>query len=91
MDMLGIMYLIKSKELIETLADFFGRQEESHTRKSVLAILQRVSFIKKPRMQMISLGIISTIFQIFRNERDSLPEYSLQYLVALMMNLSLNK
>lgn len=40
---------------------------------------------------MIKLGIIPIIFNIFRNEKSELSSFTIQFLIALMMNLSLKK
>lgn len=40
---------------------------------------------------MISFGIVEIIFKIFSEEKDELSDFSIQYLTALMMNLSLKK
>jgi len=42
-------------------------------------------------MQMIHLGIIPMIFNIFRTEKNDLSSFTVQFLIALMMNLSLKK
>jgi hypothetical protein len=40
---------------------------------------------------MISLGIIPMIFKIFKNEGAHLSDFTLQFLTAMMMNLSLKR
>jgi hypothetical protein len=40
---------------------------------------------------MIKLEIIEIIINLLKNEKDNLSEYSMQYLTALLMNLSLRK
>ena len=45
-------------------------KEEDRCRKPVLRILQFLSFSKKPREQMVKLGIIPMIFTVFREEGE---------------------
>ena len=40
---------------------------------------------------MIQLGIIPMIFKIFRTEGEDISVFTLQFLTAMMMNLSLKK
>ena len=40
---------------------------------------------------MINLGIIPMIFKIFKNEAHQLSDFTLQFLTAMMMNLSLKR
>jgi hypothetical protein len=40
---------------------------------------------------MISLGIIPMIFKVFRTEGEDISVFTLQFLTAMMMNLSLKK
>lgn len=56
-----------------------------------MGILQRLSFSKEPRQQMISLGIIPMIFKVFKSEGSELSGFTLQFLTAMMMNLSLKR
>jgi hypothetical protein len=57
----------------------------------VLGILQRISFSKAPRMQMIKLGIIPIIFNIFKAEGHEISDFTIQFSIATWMNLSLKK
>jgi hypothetical protein len=40
---------------------------------------------------MIDLGIIPMIFKIFKSEGEQLSDFTLQFLTAMMMNLSLKR
>jgi len=40
---------------------------------------------------MIRLGIIPMIFKVFKNEGQDISVFTLQFLTAMMMNLSLKK
>ena len=40
---------------------------------------------------MIGLGIVPMIFKVFKNEGSELSGFTLQFLTAMMMNLSLKK
>lgn len=40
---------------------------------------------------MIKQGIIPMIFNIFRTEGNELSDFNIQFLIAMMMNLSLKK
>ena len=68
---------------------FSDEGEDSRCFKPVVGILQRLSFCREPRLQMINLGIIPMIFKVFRNPEISV--FTLQFLTAMMMNLSLKK
>ncbi len=88
----GLQYLSKSKKLVENLVGLFNiEKEESRARKPVLGILQRLSFSKQPREQMVQLGIIPMIFGVFREEGEHISDFTLQFLIAMMMNLSLKR
>lgn len=88
----GMQYLDKSRKLVGNLVGVFNTERESHKSfKSVVGILQRLSFSKESRIQMISLGIIPMIFKVFKTEGDDLSDFTLQFLVALMMNLCMKR
>lgn len=57
----------------------------------MLGILQRLSFSKGPREQMVQLGIIPMIFRVLRDEGEHISDFTLQFLIAMMMNLSLKR
>ena len=88
----ALQYLAKSMKLIENLVGIFSNErEDSPCRKPVLGILQRISFSKEPRMQMIKLGIIPIMFNIFKTEANEISDFTIQFLIATWMNLSLKK
>jgi len=67
-DVTGLQYLNKSKKLVENLVGIFGSErEESRCFKPIVGILQRLSFCREPRLQMITLGIIPMIFKVFKS------------------------
>jgi hypothetical protein len=48
---------------VANLVDIFTHEkEDSGSRRPVLGILQRISYSREPRLQMIRLEIIPTIF-----------------------------
>lgn len=62
-DFIGLQYLTKSPRLVANLVDIFTHEkEDSGSRRPVLGILQRISYSREPRLQMIRLEIIPTIF-----------------------------
>ena len=42
-------------------------------------------------MLMIKLGIISMMFKVFKNEGNEISNFTIQFLIAMWMNLSLKK
>jgi hypothetical protein len=62
-DFIGLQYLTKSPRLVENLVEIFKHEkEDSGSRRPVLGILQRISYSREPRLQMIRHEIIPTIF-----------------------------
>lgn len=65
--------------------------EDVPYRKHAIGILQKLSYIKQSQIMMMSFGIIPMIFQIFRNEAQSLQDTTVQYLMGMIMNLAVRK
>ena len=91
-DYVGLQYLLKSSKLVENLVGLFsGGRDEQRSFRSVVAVLQRLSFSQAPRKIMVNLGIISMIFKVFKTQGSDLSDFTLRFLTALMMNLSLKR
>ena len=89
-DYLGRSYLIENEQLITHLVYILKNEDkETFIRKNCLGILQKLSLRKKPQEILISNDIIKWVVNTLNNEKESLSDYTLEYLTALLLNLSL--
>ena len=89
-DYLGRSYLTQNEQVVSHLVHILKAQiENNFTRKICLAILQKLSLRKKCQDILIKNGIIKWVLDVLNKERTTACEYTLEYLSALLMNLSL--
>lgn len=89
-DYFGRSYLIANEPLINYLILILkSENKETYTRKNCLGILQKLSLRKRPQEILINNDIIKWVVATLINEKDTLSEYALEYLTALLLNLSL--
>lgn len=87
----GRSYLASSSDLVKNmiLALRFEK-EDTYTRKNLLAALQKLSLRHNLHLLMINENAIDYLIDLFE-DNESLSDYSLEYAVALFMNLTLKK
>ncbi|XP_078063544.1 lisH domain-containing protein ARMC9 isoform X5 [Mustelus asterias] len=86
---LGRTYLAQSTVLLNTLEEALETEEEdSITRENVLGALQKLSLRRALQSAMVRDNIIFWLLSVLEDS-DSLSDYTLEYSVALFMNLCL--
>jgi hypothetical protein len=84
-------YLIQNKELIEILVNCIVNLEiDTEVLQNAVGILQKLSLKVEAQDLMVSKGIIKALFTVLDSKKTDLSEYTLEYALALLMNLSLN-
>ncbi|XP_048780647.2 lisH domain-containing protein ARMC9-like isoform X2 [Ostrea edulis] len=85
----GRTYLAQNQELFKALLDNLHSEErESITREMVLGALQKLSLRRNLQSSMIDAGLIEWLVKVLE-DNDNLSDYTLEYSVALLMNLCL--
>ncbi|XP_012683830.2 lisH domain-containing protein ARMC9 isoform X2 [Clupea harengus] len=85
----GRMYLSQIPSLLKTLLDSLKSEEkDSLTRENVLGALQKLSLRRAQQTAMIREGLIGSLVDEL-HDSDCLTDYTLEYAVALLMNLCL--
>nr|XP_023675717.1 lisH domain-containing protein ARMC9 isoform X4 [Paramormyrops kingsleyae] len=85
----GRMYLSQIPSLMKILERALKTErKDSVTRENVLGALQKLSLRRPQQSAMIEHGLISWLVDELQ-ESDSLSDYTLEYSVALLMNLCL--
>ncbi|XP_032887242.1 lisH domain-containing protein ARMC9 isoform X8 [Amblyraja radiata] len=85
----GRTYLAQNMVLLKILEETLETEEEdSITRENVLGALQKLSLRRKLQSAMIKDDIIFWLIRVLEDS-DSLSDYTLEYSVALLMNLCL--
>ncbi|XP_041378217.1 lisH domain-containing protein ARMC9-like isoform X2 [Gigantopelta aegis] len=85
----GRTYLAQNPDLMPALMRILqGEDKESMTREMVLGALQKLSLRRALQSAMIDKGVIEWLVSVLE-DNDSLSDYTLEYSVALLMNLCL--
>ncbi|XP_030646980.1 lisH domain-containing protein ARMC9, partial [Chanos chanos] len=85
----GRMYLSQIPSLLSVLVDSLQSEDkDSVTRENVLGALQKLSLRRAQQSAMIQVGLIGWLVQELQDS-DCLSDYTLEYAVALLMNLCL--
>ncbi|XP_070560992.1 lisH domain-containing protein ARMC9-like isoform X4 [Ptychodera flava] len=85
----GRSYLAKNALLLPELHETLQSEDrDSITRENVLGALQKLSLKRALQTQMIEDGIIQWLVNVLEDS-DALSDYTLEYSVALLMNLCL--
>lgn len=83
--------LSKENSFIGQLITLFKESsQEAEKEQLILQILQKMSLQAKTQKEMIENGIIQKIISLFQNNRENLTSLSIEYLSALLLNLTLN-
>ncbi|XP_064418261.1 lisH domain-containing protein ARMC9 [Latimeria chalumnae] len=85
----GRVYLSQNPNLLKLLEETLKAEEkDSVTRENVLGALQKLSLRRALQTAMIGHGLIAWLVDVLE-DADSLSDYTLEYSVALLMNLCL--
>lgn len=85
----GRSYLASNLELIKRVfAVLKAEKDDTYTKKNLLAALQKLSLRHRLQMLMINENLIDYLINLLE-DTEVLSDYSLEYAVALFMNLTL--
>ncbi|RUS90213.1 hypothetical protein EGW08_001994 [Elysia chlorotica] len=85
----GRGYLSANPDLLPALMDILRGEEKDHiAQEMVLGALQKLSLRRQLQTAMIERGVIEWLVSVLE-DNDSLSDYTLEYSVALLMNLCL--
>ncbi|XP_053379152.1 lisH domain-containing protein ARMC9-like isoform X2 [Mercenaria mercenaria] len=85
----GRTYLATNQDLFKGLMENLRSEDkDSITREMVLGALQKLSLRRQLQTSMIENGLIEWLVKVLE-DNDSLSDYTLEYSVALLMNLCL--
>ncbi|KAL5017753.1 hypothetical protein ScPMuIL_005164 [Solemya velum] len=85
----GRTYLAQNQDLFKGLMDNLRSEDkDSITREMILGALQKLSLRRNLQTAMIDKGVIEWLVKVLE-DNDSLSDYTLEYSVALLMNLCL--
>lgn len=84
-------YISKNKELVERLISIIKTEDEdTEQRRNALGILQKISLQPRNQTLMVDENLVDRIISVIGSKLPSLSDYSLEYFLALLMNLILN-
>jgi translation initiation factor 2B subunit (eIF-2B alpha/beta/delta family) len=85
----GRSYLASNLDLIKRVFTVLKvEKEDTYTKKNLLAALQKLSLRHRLQMLMINENLIDYLIGLLE-DNETLSDYSLEYAVALFMNLTL--
>ena len=88
----GKNYLLSKSNIIEDIVKcMIAEKKDTEIRQNCLGAIQKFTLRSEPQNKLIELNVIHYLVDIFTNESDSLSDYSIEYGLALLMNLSLRK
>ena len=89
----GRNYLLERDTFIDDIVRIMKKEKyESEIRQNCLGIVQKLTLKSSPQAKLIDLNIIHWIVLVLIEDKDDgLTEYTLEYGLALLMNLSLKK
>ena len=88
----GKNYLLSKNTLIEDIVKcMISEKNDSELRQNCLGTIQKFTLRNEPQNKLIELNVIHYLVDIFSYQCDSLSDYTIEYGLALLMNLSLRK
>ena len=88
----GRNYLLAKDSLLDDVVQIMIREkEDSELRQNCLGTIQKFTLRSKPQNRLIELNVIHYIVDIFTYQGNNLSDYTVEYGLALIMNLSLRK
>ena len=89
---IGKNYLLSNNNIIEYIVKLMiAENTDTPLRQNCLGSLQKFSLRNEPQNKLIELNVIHYLIDIFMFQGDILSDYSIEYGLALLMNLSLRK
>ena len=91
----GRNYLLmreNSNQMIEDIVNcMMNEKEDTDLRQNCLGTIQKFTLRIEPQNKLIELGIIKWLIDTFTYENKNLSDYTIEYGLALILNLSLKK
>ena len=88
----GRNYLLAKETLIDDIVQCMIREKtDSDLRQKCLGTIQKFTLRSQPQNKLIELNVIHYIVNLFAYESETLSDYTIEYGLALIMNLSLRK
>ena len=91
----GRNYLLMKSNSLLMIEDLFNNlkseKQDTELRQNILATLQKFTPRLEPINKLIDLGIIKWLIDTFTYEMNTLSDSTIEYGLALLLNLSLNK
>ena len=88
----GRNYLLSKENLIDDIVQcMISEKTDSELRQNCLGAIQKFTLRAEPQNRLIELNVIHYIVDVFSTQGDSLSDYTTEYGLALIMNLSLRK
>ena len=91
----GRNYLLmreNSNQMVEDIVNcMMNEKEDSELRQNCLGTIQKFTLRIIPQNKLIELGIIKWLIDTFTYENKNLSDYTIEYGLALILNLSLKK
>ena len=88
----GRNYLLSKNTLIEDIVKcMIAEKTDTEIRQNCLGAIQKFTLRNQPQNKLIELNVIHYLVDIFTYQYDYLSDYSKEYGLALLMNLSLRK
>lgn len=86
----GRTYMLSKPSLIDEIVKVMIREEtDSEIRQNCLGIVQKFTLRSEPQKRLIDLDVILWVTNTFIASSNSISDYTLEYGLALLMNLSL--
>lgn len=86
----GRTYLLSKSTMIEDIVNIMFKEEtDTEVRQNCLGIIQKFTLRSEPQKKLIELDVIMWIVSVFISDTGNLSDYTLEYGLALVMNLSL--
>ena len=88
----GKNYLLSKNTLIEDIVKcMIAEKNDTELRQNCLGVLQKFSLRIESQNKLIELNVIHYLVDIFTYQSEKLSDYTIEYGLALLMNLSLRK
>lgn len=87
----GRSYLCNDSFIESIIEVMLKEPGDTDVRKLLLTTLQKISLRRSALLCMINNGLVKWTINILKSEKHTISAFSLQYLVALLINLSLSK
>ena len=91
----GRNYLLMKSNSLSMIEDLFNNlkseKQDTELRQNILATLEKFTPRLEPINKLIELGIIKWLIDTFTYEMNTLSDSTIEYGLALLFNLSLNK